>query len=141
MHRHLGNALRTAFACSVLLLGAGCGDRDPDEPTPGTRASQTPAQTPAQTPTQTPTQTQGQTTPPSEGLQKVRVVGVVERTGDCVVVRDDNDITWTIAGADAKDLPAGERVAVTGAPDLAATGCGGPLVRATSVSPLDQPGG
>ncbi|PKH42212.1 hypothetical protein [Nocardioides alpinus] len=78
----------------------------------------------------------GTTTPPSEGLQKVRVVGQVVEDGDCVVVRDDNDITWTIAGELAAELVRHDRVQVTGAPDLRATGCGGPVVTATSVRVL-----
>ncbi|GAA1912317.1 hypothetical protein [Nocardioides hwasunensis] len=78
----------------------------------------------------------GATTPPSEGLQKIRVVGEVVQTGDCVVVRDDNATTWTIEGEGADGLSPGDRVSVTGAPDLTATGCGGPLVRARTISVL-----
>jgi hypothetical protein len=65
----------------------------------------------------------------------VRVVGEVVQVGDCVVVRDDNDITWTISGELATDLEIGDRVQVTGAPDLAALGCGGPVVRAVRIAP------
>lgn len=136
MHRHLGTALRSTVVCSLLLLTAGCADGDPVDPPTSAQEAREPAEEPAQTQTPVPSPSAGQTTPPTDGLQKLRVVGVVERSGDCVVVRDDNGTTWTITGVPAKDLPTGARVAVTGAPDLAATGCGGPLVRATRVSPV-----
>lgn len=73
-------------------------------------------------------------TPPSEGKQKIRVVGEITRTGECVVLRDENAITWTIAGEKTAQLQVGDRVRVTGAPDLGTTGCGGPLVRATDIT-------
>ncbi len=76
------------------------------------------------------------TTPPSEALQKVRVVGEVVEVGECVVVRDDNAITWTITGDPATALVLGDRVQVTGTPDLVAPGCGGSVVVAARVTVL-----
>lgn len=119
--------MRIRSSCSVatlllvlVLAVSGCGERtdvstiDPTTPAP----------------------TSSTTTPPSEGLEKIRVVGQVIEDGDCVVVRDDNQITWTITGGPADELVLHDRVQVTGAPDLAAEGCGGPVVVATSVKVL-----
>ncbi|MDZ5661320.1 hypothetical protein SFC79_06030 [Nocardioides sp. S-58] len=128
----------TAVASSVLLLAVAlgaCGEQD-DAPTgSATEPTTDPTTEPTTEPTKPPPTepTAGTTTPPSEGLEKVRVVGEVVQVGDCVVVRDDNAITWTITGPPAADLVAGDRVAVTGAPDLVATGCGGPVVEASVV--------
>ncbi|WP_110241785.1 DUF5818 domain-containing protein [Nocardioides gilvus] len=97
-------------------------DTDEDAPTEEPRPT-----------TSTPTRSRTWT-PPSEGKQKIRVSGEIIRTGDCVVVRDDNSITWTLTGDQTKDLEVGDRVRVTGAPDLGAKACGGPLVRTTSVT-------
>ena len=130
MHRHLP---ALALAALVCLATSGCGEDEdccaPVEP----RASQ---ETPSALPT-TPTEpTGGVTTPPSEGMERIRVVGQVVEVGDCVVVRDDNRITWTVGGDLAGELVLHDRVDVTGAPDLRATGCGGPLVGAVSVRVL-----
>ena len=123
------STLLGSVAAAVLVLSvSGCGG-EPDVSTSGPGSSAGPAK-PSTEPTT------GTTTPPSEGLQKVRVVGQVVEEGDCVVVRDDNRITWTIAGDLAADLVLHDRVQVTGAPDLGATGCGGPIVTATSVRVL-----
>ena len=123
------STLLGSVAAAVLVLSfTGCGG-EPDVSTSDPGSSAEPAK-PSTEPTA------GTTTPPSEGLQKVRVVGQVVKDGDCVVVRDDNLITWTIAGDLAADLVLHDRVQVTGAPDLRATGCGGPIVTATSVRVL-----
>ena len=120
--------LRSVAAAVLVLSVSGCGG-GPDVSAPDPTTSAGPAE---------PTgPTSGITTPPSEGLQKVRVVGEVVEVGDCVVVRDDNDITWTIAAGPAVDLVRGDRVQVTGVPDLSGTGCGGPVVTATRVTVLD----
>lgn len=116
---------------ALLVLGvSGCGGGTDmsatDPPTSGATSGA------ASGPTGEPST--GTTTPPSEGLQKVRVVGEVVEVGDCVVVRDDNAITWTIVGDLAASLAKGERVQVTGAPDLTAEGCGGPVVRVVRVT-------
>lgn len=76
------------------------------------------------------------TTPPSEGLEKLRVVGEVVGVGDCVVVRDDHGTTWTVTGDDVEKLVLHDRVQATGTPDLTATGCGGPLVAVTRLTVL-----
>lgn len=113
MHR------RTVLVLAVLLTlsAAGCGGQ-------GQGGSATPSPSPSAT------------TPPSEALQKIRVVGEVVEVGDCVVVRDDNAITWTITGEPAGALVLGDRVQVSGAPDLVAEGCGGPVVVAARVTVL-----
>ncbi len=126
---------RTLLTLVVLLAlsTAACGDRSLGDratesaPEPGTPSATTP---PEATPSAT---TPSATTPPSEALQKIRVVGQVIEVGDCVVVRDDNEIAWTISGDLAADLVLGGRVQVTGAPDLVAPGCGGSVVTAARV--------
>lgn len=122
---HMRPITATAAALLLLLLGA-CGD--PDRAARGTEEP---------TPTPTATPTSGTTTPPSEGLEKIRVVGEVVQVGDCVVVRDDNATTWTVTGAQSAELRMGSHVQVTGAPDLTATGCGGPLVLAAAITVVD----
>jgi hypothetical protein len=130
---------RTVALLTVLLVVSvsGCGDEQPTTTDPTTDRTAGPTTQPTTTESTTTEPlgepTAGTTTPPSEGLQKVRVVGEVVEVGDCVVVRDDNAITWTITGKLAPDLVSGDRVAVTGAPDLAALGCGGPVVVAATV--------
>ncbi|WP_165355081.1 DUF5818 domain-containing protein [Nocardioides oleivorans] len=121
-------AVLALASAALVMLTAGCGSDEGPE-----RAAEPATPTSSAT---TPSSSSSTTTPPSEGLQKTRIVGEVVEDGDCVVVRDDNATTWTIAGDGAADLVVGDRVAVTGAPDLAATGCGGPLVRATSIRAL-----
>lgn len=131
---HMRPLTATTAALLLLLLGA-CGNRDraasgTEEPTV------TPTAT-SSTPTVTePTATT--TTPPSEGLEKIRVVGEVVQVGDCVVVRDDNATTWTVTGEQSAELRMGSRVQVTGAPDLTATGCGGPVVLAATITVVDE---
>lgn len=121
---------------AAVLSVAGCGDepRDvalqPDGPAPTTATSEP---VPSAT---APSGSTSPTTPPSEGLQKVRVVGQVVQDGDCVVVEDDNGTTWTIGGPHAGEATLHARVQVTGAPDLTATGCGGPLIEAVTVTVL-----
>ena len=128
----------------VLLLGvllgatAGCGPTDaPDDGSvsesvpPRDDAAPTPTLTPAATPPASPP-----TTPPSEALQKVRVVGELVSVGECVAVRDDNGITWTLRGAALDGLSMGERVQVTGAPDLSGDSCGGPVVKVQALRVL-----
>lgn len=119
----------SSIATVVLVASAsGCdGGGDVSATDPATTGTPTPPSTEPSTST---------TTPPSEGLEKIRVVGEVVEVGDCVVVRDDNDLTWTIAGDLAPDLVSGDRVQVAGAPDLAAEGCGGPIVLATRITVL-----
>ena len=120
--------LSVLLAAAAVLSVAGCGDdgRDvvlqPDGPPPSSATTSTSRTSP--------------TTPPSEALQKVRVTGQVIQDGDCVVVEDDNGITWTIAGDLAADLELRARVQVSGTPDLTATGCGGPLIHAVTVRVL-----
>jgi hypothetical protein len=121
----LGSVAAAVLVLSVSSCGGGS-DMSATDP----RTSAEPTVEPSMDPSA------GTTTPPSEGLQKVRVVGQVVEDGDCVVVRDDNQITWTIAGDLAADLVLHDRVQVTGAPDLRATGCGGSVVTATSVRVL-----
>lgn len=117
----------TLLPAALLVLGlSGCGG--------GTDMSATDPPTTGATSGSAGEPSTGTTTPPSEGLQKVRVVGEVVEVGDCVVVRDDNALTWTIVGDLAPSLAKGERVQVTGAPDLTAEGCGGPVVRAVRVA-------
>jgi hypothetical protein len=139
MHRRTTTSTTTSTAATatllaLLALAAGCGEQDSGGATPTSTPTQTATETPTQTPTQT--QTRAPTTPPSEGEEKIRVVGQVAEIGDCVVVRDDNEITWTITGEHVDELRLHDRVQVTGAPDLTATGCGGPLVQATDVTVL-----
>lgn len=131
---------RTALSCVTFLLAlplAGCGGPD-DGPGDVAREKESSASTPSAEPTSpdptSPAPTTTTTTPPSEGLEKVRVVGEVRETGDCVVVEDDDATTWTITGDLAAGLAPGDRVQVTGTPDLVATGCGGPVVQATVVT-------
>lgn len=136
MNHHLG----TVLACSLLVVLTACGTDDgaPDvgressEPSgPATTSSPPPTSSPSSSPTSSPS------TPPStpsEAMQKVRVVGVVVQDGDCVAVEDDNGTTWTIAGEPAAGLRVGDRVQVTGAPNIAATGCAGPLIEASRVT-------
>ncbi|MBS2940278.1 hypothetical protein KDN32_21290 [Nocardioides sp. J2M5] len=126
--RHL---LGTALACSFLALTAGCGDEPRD-------AAPQPDGSPTST-SRTPEPTASPTKPPSEGLEKLRVVGLVVEVGDCVVVRDDNGTTWTMTGDRAGDLTLDERVQVTGTPQLAATGCGGPPVEVSRFTYLPLP--
>jgi len=119
----------------LALLAVGCSagdgrDRARDNATPDTGTSVPPSTASPSPSTTTPP---SPTTPPSEALEKIRIVGEVVSTGDCVVVRDDNAITWTITGGGAARLDRGARVRVTGAPDLRAEGCGGPLVRAVTI--------
>lgn len=124
--------LRTLAVTLTVLLSlsaAGCGDRGPDASAVDPAAEPTTA-----SPSGTTTPTAEPTTPPSEALQKVRVVGEVIEDGDCVLVRDDNAITWTITGDLASDLVVGDRVQVTGSPDLVALGCGGSVVIAARVT-------
>lgn len=136
--------LGPALACSLLVLTAGCGEEDGRATDPGTTTSPTssPATSPTDTPTSAPTPSPSAspsspaTTPPSGALDKVRVVGRVVRADDCVVVEDDNATTWTIGGPLGDGLEVGERVQVTGTPDLTATGCGGPLVEAVRAEVL-----
>lgn len=115
------------LAALLALSTAGCGDQEQDgsatEPvTKPTTRSSSPSSSP--------------TTPPSEALQKIRVAGEVVEVGDCVVVRDDHTITWTITGDLAADLVLGDRVQVTGTPDLVTLGCGGSVVTAARVTVL-----
>lgn len=132
--------LGPSLACSLLVLTAGCGAEDGRATDPGTATS--PATSPTDTPTDTPTSSPSAspsspaTTPPSGALDKVRVVGRVVRADDCVVVEDDNATTWTIGGPLGDGLEVGDRVQVTGTPDLTATGCGGPLVEAVRAEVL-----
>ncbi|MCW2738797.1 hypothetical protein [Nocardioides sp.] len=128
MHPRASAVVTTAV---LVLLVAGCADgggsttaEDPEGDTP--RSSSPTTSSPPPTPPPT--------TPPSDGLQKLRVVGEVVQVGDCVVVEDDNATTWTIVGEPATGLVLGDRVQVTGAPDLTALGCGGPVVRASRVT-------
>lgn len=123
--------LPVLLVVAAVLSVSGCGDDpravdlQPDGPPP--RSATSPPN---------PTSPTSPTTPPSEGRQKVRVVGQVIQDGDCVVVEDDNGTTWTIGGPYAAEATLHARVQVTGAPDLTATGCGGPLIRATTVTVL-----
>ncbi len=128
MDRHTCVAVATVL---LVLSVAGCGDRDasPTDASP-TDTSPTDA-SPTDDPTDEPST--AVTTPPSEALQKVRVVGEVIEVGDCVVVEDDNAITWTITGERSGELELGARVQVTGTPDLRTQGCGGPIVRARTI--------
>ncbi len=132
MHPRTSVVATTAL---LVLLGAGCTDggsttaaRDPDAGTPRTSSPTSPA------PSTPPGPSGSATTPPSEGLEKLRVDGEVVQVGDCVVVEDDNATTWTIIGEQAGGLVLGARVQVTGAPDLTALGCGGPVVRASRIA-------
>ena len=130
---HMRPITATTAVLLLLLLGA-CGN--PDR---AARATEEPTATPtatSSTPASEPTSST--TTPPSEGLEKIRVVGEVVQVGDCVVVRDDNATTWTVAGEQSAELRMGSRVQVTGAPDLTATGCGGPLVLAAAITVVDE---
>ena len=130
------STLLGSVAAAVLVLSvSGCGGgSDVSATDPGSSPEPT-TSAPAEPTTQpSPTPSTSATTPPSEGLQKVRVVGRVVQVGDCVVVRDDNGITWTISGGLAAELVLDDRVQVSGAPDLRATGCGGPVVEARSVA-------
>lgn len=126
-------ALLTLTACGDDTTSSPVGDRPSPEPTsaPPTSAPRT-SRPPL--PTRMPT-------PPSEALQKIRVVGEVISIGDCVVLRDDNDITWTIQhvldAGPSRELSLGDRIQVTGAPNVATTGCGGPIVRATTITFVD----
>lgn len=117
--------LGTALACATLVVLTSCGSAT--APPTSTRAT-------PPTPTPTPTPTDAPTTPPSDAAQKIRVVGEVVQDGDCVAVEDDGGTTWTIAGEAAAGLSVGDRIQVTGIPDLAATGCAGPLVEALRVT-------
>ena len=131
---HMRPIAATTAALLLLLLGA-CGN--PDR---AARGTEEPTATPTAAPS-TPTATEptaSTTTPPSEGLEKIRVVGEVVQVGDCVVVRDDNATTWTVTGERSSELRMGSRVQVTGAPDLTATGCGGPVVLAAAITVVDQ---
>jgi len=138
MRRRTPPVLATVLATVVLaLMVTGCGAGEPTaEVATDAGGSSTPSPTsPEPTTLSQPTQpTQGTTVPPSEGLEKVRVVGELVQVGDCTVVEDDNAITWTITGDRAAGLEAGDRVQVTGTPDLTALGCGGPVVRASVVA-------
>jgi hypothetical protein len=128
-----------ATAALLLLLLGACGEED--RATRGTEEPTATTATPTVTPTATPTATEptaSTTTPPSEGLEKIRVVGEVVQVGDCVVVRDDNATTWTVTGEQSGKLRMGSRVQVTGAPDLTATGCGGPVVLAATITVVDE---
>ncbi|WP_110180567.1 hypothetical protein [Nocardioides solisilvae] len=110
-----------------LLLAAalaGCGEEEPgDAPDVGretTSVSPTPTPTPSPSPSSSPGDTTG--TPPTEALQRIRVVGeVVEVDPDrgCAVVRDDNEIPWTLVGEGVTELAPGDRVTAVGAPHLA----------------------
>ena len=122
MRRSLG----TVIACSLLVAPTGCGT-DEGSNSPDRAAEPTSTSTTTQ-PTTPPTK------PPSEALEKVRIVGEVVQDDDCVAVEDDNGTTWTIAGDAASGLRVGDRVQVTGTPDIAAMGCAGPLVKATRVT-------
>lgn len=130
--------LGPALACSLLVLTAGCGEEDGRATAPGTTTSPTssPATTSAPTPSPSASPSSPATKPPGGALDKVRVVGRVVRADDCVVVEDDNATTWTIGGPLGDGLEVGDRVQVTGTPDLTATGCGGPLVEAVRAEVL-----
>ena len=142
MHRSTWATFATfAAVLTAVLLTAACGTQDgggttaSDSSAPGPDAGtgdppSSPPSTPSSNPATPPT------TPPSGQLEKVRVVGEVIGTGDCVVVRDDNQITWTITGPKASSLVLHDRVQVTGVPDLRALGCGGPVVQAVVTSVL-----
>ena len=137
MHRRTTTSI-SATLLALLVLTAGCGEQDSGgEPSTSTPTS-TPTSTATSTPDTTPATpgTEAPTTPPSEGKEKIRVVGQVAEIGDCVVVRDDNDITWTVTGEHAGELRLHDRVQLSGAPDLAALGCGGPVVQAVDVTVL-----
>jgi hypothetical protein len=127
--RHL---LGTIAACSLLVALASCGTDEgseyPDLSDGPPPTSTTPSEPTSQSTSQPPST-------PSEALEKVRVVGEVVQDGDCVAVEDDNGTTWTIAGEAAAGLVAGDRVQVTGTPDIAAMGCAGPLLKVTRVTP------
>ena len=148
MHRSTWPTFATfatfAAVLTAVLLTAACGTQDgggtaaSDSSAPGHDAGTgSPPSTPSSsaTPPTTPP-----TTPPSGQLAKVRVVGEVIGTGDCVVVRDDNQITWTITGPKASSLVLHDRVQVTGTPDLRALGCGGPVVQAVVTTVLPPAG-
>lgn len=134
--RHL---LGTVLTCVLLVPTAGCGQDGgqdgvaTESPTSSSPSPSTPEST---MPSPTDRPDGQQTTPPSEGLQKTRVVGQVAEIGDCVVVRDDNGTTWTITGPLATDLVLDDRVGVTGTPNIAAMGCGGPVVEASRIDVL-----
>ncbi len=135
MDRHTCVAVATVL---LVLSVAGCGDRDAS-PTDASPTDTSPTDDPTDesaepsAPPSTDEPSTAVTTPPSEALQKVRVVGEVIEVGDCVVVEDDNAITWTITGERSGELELGARVQVTGTPDLRTQGCGGPIVRARTI--------
>lgn len=137
MRHRLGTVLAAALT-PALLLTAGCGEQDSRPPDGSAAATDPapPAAEPTTEPTPEPAPTTEPTTPPSGALEKTRVVGRVEDLGDCLVVRDDNDTTWTITGPLTGDLVVDDRVQVTGTPDIVAMGCGGPVVKATRVMTL-----
>lgn len=115
---------RTLTLTVLLLVLTACGSTTSDGG-PSTGGSD-PEATASGTPTPTPTPSRP--TDPSEAAKKVRVVGEVVTDGDCVSVRDANDVTWTLAGAGTQALRVGDRVQATGTPDIRATGCNGPLI-------------
>ena len=125
-----------AVPCLVvaLLVLGGCATGGDHDAAGGTGSAPDTEGSVGPTPTPSPSPSRGSTTPPSEAMEKIRVVGVVVSTGDCVVLRDDNGITWTVTGSGTAQLEAGVRVRVTGTPDLRAEGCGGPLVRAAAIA-------
>lgn len=134
--RHL---LGTVLTCVLLVPTAGCGQdggQDSVATESPTSSSPSPSTPESTMPSPTDRPDGQQTTPPSEGLQKTRVVGQVAEIGDCVVVRDDNGTTWTITGPLAADLVLDDRVGVTGTPNIAAMGCGGPVVEASRIDVL-----
>ncbi|WP_210650946.1 hypothetical protein [Nocardioides sp. SYSU D00065] len=128
MRRRTPPVLATALL-ALVVTGCGAGERATEVATDARDLS-----TASLEPTTLSQPTQGTTVPPSEGLEKVRVVGEVAQVGNCTVVEDDNAITWTITGDRAASLEVGDRVQVTGTPDLVALGCGGPVVRASVVT-------
>ncbi|WP_162799366.1 hypothetical protein [Nocardioides sp. 616] len=55
-----------------------------------------------------------------------------------MAIRDANAISWTLRGARTEGLAVGDRVQVTGAPDLRGEGCGGPVVVVDALKVLDR---
>ncbi|WP_162794371.1 hypothetical protein [Nocardioides houyundeii] len=144
--RRVTTSAHVMLLVALLLLGTACGtDRPPGggadgapdatgdttTPEPTTPGPATGPGTPSGRPT-------GRSTPPSEALQKIRVVGRLVSVGACVAIRDANAISWTLRGARTEGLAVGDWVQVTGAPDLRGEGCGGPVVVVDALEVLDR---